>query len=67
MWFEGAGSPIGIDEVWGMYLVSGFPHVVCIWVSLSFDEVLEHSGPAEMLVINDMLHFVFFFSLEEVR
>jgi hypothetical protein len=67
MQFEGAGSSIGIDKVWGMYLVSRFPCVVHIWVSFPLDEVLEHSGPAEMSVINDMLHFIFFFSLEEVR
>jgi hypothetical protein len=53
---------IGLDEVWGVNLVSGFPCIVCFQVSLPLDEILECSGPAEVSMVDDALHLIFFFS-----
>jgi hypothetical protein len=53
---------IGFNEVRGMNLVSGFPCVVHFWVSLPFDEILEHSGPAKVSMVDNALHLIFFFS-----
>jgi hypothetical protein len=58
---------IGINKIWGMNLVSGFPHVVRFWVPLPFDEILECSGPARVPVVDDALHIVFFLPFQKVR
>ena len=58
---------IGINESWGMDLVSWFPGVVCFWIPYPFDKILESSSPTGVPVINDFLHFVFFFSFDKVR
>ena len=48
-------------------MVSCFPCVVCIGVSLPFDEILELSFPSEVTVINDGLDFIFFGVFDKVR
>jgi hypothetical protein len=48
-----------------MYLVSWFPHVVCVWVSLPFEEVLQGLLPSVEAVINNGLDFVLVFSLDQ--
>ena len=50
-----------------MYMVSCFPCVVCIGVSLPFDEVLELSFTAKVTVINDGLDLIFFGVFDKVR
>jgi hypothetical protein len=67
MWLGGVCLVVGVNKVWGMHLVSGFPCIVHIQIPFPFDEVLKHSGPSEVLAINNMLHFIFFLPLEEVR
>jgi hypothetical protein len=59
MLFEGARPVVGLDEVWGMNLVSQFPCVICFWVPLPLDKILKHSGPTEALVVDDLFHLVF--------
>ena len=58
---------IKFDKFRGVHLVSWLPCVVTFGVSFPFDEVLESSGPAMTSVVDDMLHFVFFFSVNQVR
>ena len=50
-------------EFQGMYLISWFPGVVTFRVPFPFDEILELSGSAMTLVVNDALHFIFLFSV----
>ena len=50
-----------------VYVVSCFPRVVRIGVSLPLDEVLELSFTSEVTVINDSLDFVFFGVFDKVR
>ena len=50
-----------------MYVVSCFPCVICIGVSLPFDEVLELSFTAKVAVINDGLDLIFFGVFDKVR
>ena len=58
---------IKFDQVGGVYLISWFPCVVAFRVSLPFDEVLEPSSLPVMTVIDNTLHFIFFFSVDKVR
>ena len=48
-------------------MVSCFPCVVRIGVSLPFDEVLELPFTPEVTVINDSLDFIFFSVFDKVR
>ena len=48
-------------------MVSCFPRVVCIGVSLPFDKILELSFTSEVTVINDGLDFIFFGVFDKVR
>ena len=57
---------IGFKQVWGVDLVSGFPRIVTFWISLPFDKILEPSRPPMTSVVQDALHFVFFFSTDKV-
>ena len=55
---------IKFDELQSMYLVSWFPSVVTFGVPFPFDEILESSGPSMTSVVNNVLHFVFFFAVD---
>src|SRR5260370_8772052 len=59
-------SVIGLNEFWGVDLISWFPGVIGFWIPLPFDQVLEGSRLPRVSVINDLLDLVFFFSLDEV-
>ena len=48
-------------------MISCFPRVVCIGISLPFDKVLELSFTSEVSVINDSLDLVFFSVFDKVR
>ena len=48
-------------------MVSCFPRVVCIGVSLPFDEVLKLLFMSEMTVINDGLDLIFLGVFDKVR
>ena len=56
-----------LKEIQGIHLVSWFPGVVTFGVALPLYEVLEHSGMPMELVISDLLHFVLFFIVNQVR
>ena len=43
-----------------------FPSIVAFRISFPFDEVLELSRPSMMLVAFDLLHFIFFFSINQI-
>ena len=58
---------IEFDELRGMHLVSWFPCVVTFGVPFPFDEILEFSRPTMMSVVNNVLHFIFFFTVNQVR
>ena len=58
---------IKFDELWGVHLISWFPCVVTFGVPFPFDEILESSSPSMTSVVNNVLHFVFFFSVNQVR
>ena len=58
---------IGFKKFWGMNLVSWLPGVVTFGVPFPFDKVLECSGPPMTLVVDNALHFIFFFSIDKVR
>jgi len=58
---------IEFDEVGCMDLIGVFPSIVAFGISFPFDEVLEHPRPSMMLVAFDQLHFVFHFSINQVR
>jgi hypothetical protein len=48
-----------------VYLVGWFPGVVCVWVSLPFEEVLQGLRLPVEVVINDGLDFVLMFALDQ--
>ena len=54
---------IEFDELQSMHLVSWFSYVVTFRVSFPFDEILESSGLPITSVVNDALHFIFFFTI----
>ena len=55
---------IEFDEFRGVHLVSWFPCVVTFRVPFPFDEILESSSPSMTSVVNNPLHFVFFFTID---
>ena len=58
---------IMLDEIRGMDLISWFPGVVALGVSLPFDQILELSRASELSVCDNSFDFIFFFSIDEVR
>ena len=56
-----------LKEIWGIHLVSLFPGVVTFRVALPLYEILEHSGVSVVLVISDLLYFILFFIIDQVR
>ena len=58
---------IGFNKLRSMDLVSWFPGVVCFWIPFPFDKILKGSSPPGVSVIDDFLHFVFFFTFDKVR
>ena len=60
-------SAIGFNELWGVDLISWFPSVIGFWVPLPFDKVLKSSSPSGVSMVDDFLHFVFFFTFDKVR
>jgi hypothetical protein len=56
-----------IDQPWRVYLISRFPGVVSVRIPFPFQEILQRLITALVTVIDNGLHFVFRFSLHEVR
>ena len=50
-----------------MNLVSGFPCVICSWVTFPVDEVLKLTAFPMVLMINDLLNLIFFFVTNQFR
>jgi hypothetical protein len=50
-----------------MDLISWFSGVIAFGVSLPLEEILKLSGPPMISMGADLLHFIFFFALNEVR
>jgi hypothetical protein len=53
------------DQCRSVYLGGRFPCVVCVWVSLPFEEVLQGLQFSVEAVINDGLDFVLVFTLDQ--
>ena len=58
---------IKFDKFRGVHLVSWFPCVITLRVSFPFDEILESSSPSMTSVVDNALHFIFLFSVNQVR
>jgi len=58
---------IEFDEIWCMDLIGIFPSIVAFGIPLPFDEILECSGASMTSVAFDQLHFIFRFSINQVR
>ena len=58
---------IKFDELRSMHLVSWFSCVVTFRVSFPLDQILELSGLTMMSVVDDTLHFVLLFSVNQIR
>ena len=58
---------IKFDEFGSVHLISWFPCVVTFRVPFSFDEVLEPSSSTMTSVVNNVLHFVLLFTIDQVR
>jgi hypothetical protein len=63
---ERASQVVLFDQCGGVYLGGWFPCVVCIWVSLPFEEVLQGLPLPIETVINDGLDFVLVFALDQL-
>src|SRR5260370_30915815 len=59
-------SVIGLNEFWGVNLISWFPGVIGFWIPLPFDQGLEGLRMSRESVIYDLLNLIFFFFLDEV-
>jgi hypothetical protein len=55
-----------IDQQRRMYLISRFPSVVGIWVTLPFQEVLQSLITSVMTVIDNGLHLVLRFATHDI-
>jgi hypothetical protein len=65
--FQSISSMIEFDEVGCMDLIGVFPSVVTFGVTLPFDEVLQGLVTSPSPVAADQFHFVFFFSINQIR
>jgi hypothetical protein len=48
-----------------VYLIGWLPRVVCVWVSLPFEEVLQGLCLSIEVVINNGLNFILVFTLDQ--
>jgi hypothetical protein len=58
---------IEFDELECMDLIGVFPSVVAFGVALPFDQILQGLGPPPGPMGAYLLHFVFFFSINQIR
>ena len=58
---------IEFDKYGGMNLIGVFPGVVTFRVSFPFDEILKGFAPPPGPMGMYLLHFVFFFSINQIR
>jgi hypothetical protein len=62
---ERAPLVIFLDQCRGVYLGGRFPCVVCVWISLPFEEILQGLPLPVEAVINDGLDFILVFTLDQ--
>ena len=55
---------IEFDEFQGVHLVSWLPCVVTFRVPFPFNEILEPSSSSMTSVVDNALHFIFFFAVD---
>ena len=55
---------IGLDQKGGVHLTHGFPGVICLGVSLPFDEVLERPASTMITMSADFFDFVLFLGVD---
>jgi len=58
---------IEFDEGWCVDLISILLGVVAFGVTLPFDEILQCLAASPSLVAVDLFHFIFFFSINQIR
>ena len=58
---------IKFDKFQGVHLVSWLPCVIACRVPIPFDKILESSGLTMTSVVNDVLHFILLFAINQVR
>ena len=58
---------IEFDEGWRMGLIGVFPGVVAFGIALPFDQILQGLVPPPGPVGMDLFHFVFLFSINQIR
>ena len=56
-----------LEEIQGVHLVSWFPGVVTFRVALPLNEILECSRSSMESMVPDLLHFILFFIIDQVR
>jgi hypothetical protein len=66
MWlFERAPLVVLFNQRGGVYLGGRFPRVVCVWISLPLEEILQGLPSSVQAVINDGLDLVLVFTLDQ--
>ena len=55
------------DKLGREYLISWFPRVVCLGISLPFDQILKPPSSSEVAVSPNLFDFEFHFSFHNVR
>jgi hypothetical protein len=65
--FCGSGLMIEFDEIWCMDLIGVLPGVVTFGVPFPFDEVLQGLALPLGPMGTYLLHFVFFFSINQIQ
>jgi hypothetical protein len=55
------------DKFGRKYLISWFPRVVCLGISLPFDQILKSPRSPEVAVAPDLFDFEFHFAFHDVR
>ena len=53
---------ISLYQVRGVYLVSGLPGVIALWIALPFKEILELFSSPMTSVVSYLLHLILHFS-----
>jgi hypothetical protein len=58
---------IEFDEFGCVDLIGVFPSVVALWIARPFDQVLQGFGPPPGPMGTDLFHFIFLFSINQIR
>jgi len=58
---------VGFDQVWCVCVYCRFPCVITIGVSFPMDQILQGPVAPEISMIVDLLHFILFLIIDQVR